>query len=71
MQPEEFPTHQEPWSEWAIDWVFGGETPEWVIDWVFGGETRASLADFTGQTLGIDEECRAQRMIECCNWEEN
>jgi hypothetical protein len=33
-------------------------------------ETRASLAEFSGQTLGIDEECRAQRMIECCDWDE-
>jgi len=25
---------------------------------------------YAGQTLGIDEECRAQRMIECCIWDE-
>jgi hypothetical protein len=27
------------------------------------------LADYTGQTLGVDEEARAQRMIEQEDWE--
>jgi len=32
-------------------------------------EVSGNLADYVGQTLGVDEEARAQRMIEQEDWE--
>jgi hypothetical protein len=52
------------------------ECPRWLIEIYLDAVMAGIPADdqyhypYAGQTLGIDEEFRAQRMIECCNWNE-